>query len=72
MDGLGIFGTTGEANAFNVDEKIDALEYLINSDVNPNKLMPGTGQCSIRDTVRFTKKCASLKVRAVLVLPAFF
>ena len=34
--------------------------------------MPGTGQCSISDTVKFTKKCSALKVRAVLVLPAFF
>jgi len=72
IDGLAVFGTTGEANAFNVDEKINALEYLINSKVDPNKLMPGTGQCSVNDTVRFTKKCAELEVRAVLVLPAFF
>ena len=72
VDGLSIFGTTGEANAFNVDEKINALKYLINSKINPNKLMPGTGQCSVSDTVKFTKKCADLKVRAVLVLPPFF
>jgi 4-hydroxy-tetrahydrodipicolinate synthase len=72
LDGLGIFGTTGEANAFNVEEKINALQFLIDNHINPNHLMPGTGQCSVTDTVRFTKKCAELKVRAVLVLPAFF
>lgn len=72
VDGLGIFGTTGEANAFNVDEKIKALEYLINGKIHPTKLIPGTGQCSVSDTVRFTKKCVELKVKAVLVLPAFF
>ena len=72
LNGLGVFGTTGEANSFNVDEKIKAIEYLINSKISPNKLIPGTGQCSVRDTVRFTKKCSELKVRAVLVLPAFF
>ena len=72
VDGLGIFGTTGEANAFNVEEKINALEYLIDNNIEPEKLIPGTGQCSISDTVKFTKRCVELKVRAVLVLPAFF
>ena len=72
VDGLAIFGTTGEANSFNVDEKIDTLDYLINSKINASKLIPGTGQCSIKDTVRLTKKCSELKVKAVLVLPPFF
>ena len=72
LSGLGIFGTTGEANAFNVAEKIQALEFLIDNNIASNQLMPGTGQCSVSDTVRFTKKCSALKVRAVLVIPAFF
>ena len=72
LTGLGIFGTTGEANSFNVDQKIQALEFLIDNNINSNQLIPGTGHCSINDTVRFTKKCSALNVRAVLVLPAFF
>ena len=28
LDGLGVFGTTGEANAFNVEEKINAQTEL--------------------------------------------
>ena len=72
LDGLGLFGTTGEANAFNVEEKIKGIEYLINSNISSDVLIPGTGHCSITDTIKFTKKCSELKVRAVLVLPAFF
>ena len=72
LSGLGIFGTTGEASSFNIDEKIKALEFLLTNNIKANELIPGTGQCSISDTVRFTKKCASLNVRAVLVLPPFF
>ncbi len=72
LDGLGVFGTTGEANAFNIDEKIDSIEYLINSNISSDILIPGTGQCSITDTINFTKRCSELKVKAVLVLPAFF
>jgi len=72
LDGLAVFGTTGEANSFSVDEKINALDFLINNNIPGKKLLPGTGLCSIRDTVKFTKKCSELSVKAVLVLPAFF
>ena len=72
LTGLGIFGTTGEANSFNVEEKIQALEFLMDNNISPNFLIPGTGQCSINDTIKFTKKCSALKVKAVLVLPPFF
>ena len=72
LTGLAIFGTTGEANSFTIDEKIRAIEFLIDNKIYANQLMPGTGQCSISDTVRFTKRCSELKVRAVLVLPPFF
>ena len=72
LTGLAIFGTTGEANSFDVNEKVHALEFLIDNNINPSQLIPGTGQCSIKDTVRFTKKCSELKVKSVLVLPAFF
>jgi len=72
LNGLAVFGTTGEANSFSVDEKINALDFLINNNIPSKKLLPGIGLCSIRDTVKFTKKCSELNVRAVLVLPAFF
>ena len=72
LDGLALFGTTGEANSFSVDEKINALDFLINNRIPSDKILPGTGLCSIRDTVKFTKKCSELNVKAVLVLPAFF
>ena len=72
LKGLSIFGTTGEGNAFNINEKIQAIEFLIENNISSNKLMPGTGHCSISDTVKFTKKCSELKITSVLVLPAFF
>lgn len=72
IDGLAIFGTTGESNSFSLDEKINAIEYLINSKIDPIQLMPGTGQCSLKDTIKFTRRCSDLKVKAVLVLPPFY
>ena len=72
LDGLGIFGTTGEANSFNLNEKIEAINHLNDNNINPEKLILGTGQCSIKDTVTFSKFAAKLNVKAILVLPPFY
>tara|TARA_B100001123_G_C15218281_1_gene990169 strand:- start:151 stop:1080 length:930 start_codon:yes stop_codon:yes gene_type:complete len=72
VDGLAIFGTTGEANSFSMDEKIEAINYLIDNKITPEKLIPGTGQCSIKDTVKLSKIAAKLNVKGVLVLPPFY
>ena len=45
---------------------------MIKNNISPDKLVPGTGQCSIRDTVFFTKTVAKLNVKAVLILPPFY
>ncbi len=71
-DGLAVFGTTGEANSLNLDEKIDTLNYLIDNNISSEKLIPGIGQCSVKDTVKLSKIAAKLKVKAVLVLPPFY
>ena len=43
LDGLAIFGTTGEGNSFNVNEKVEAVNYLIDNNISADKLIPGTG-----------------------------
>ena len=72
LDGLAIFGTTGEGNSFNVNEKIEAVNYLIDNNIGADKIIPGSGLCSIKDTVIYSKAIAKLKVKAILVLPAFY
>ena len=53
-------------------KKIEAVNYLIDNNISPDKLVPGTGLCSIKDTVIYSKEIAKLKVKAILVLPAFY
>jgi len=72
LDGLAIFGTTGEGNSFNVNEKIEAVNYLIDNNIGADKLIPGSGLCSVKDTVIHSKAMAKLKVKSILVLPAFY
>ena len=72
IDGIAIFGTTGEANSLSIEEKLDAINFLIDNKIEPNKLLPGTGLNSIKDTVFYTKAVAKMNVRGVLVLPPFY
>src|SRR5579863_2894456 len=48
-DGLAIFGTTSEANSMSGAERMELLDRLIAAGIAPNKLMPGTGACSITE-----------------------
>ena len=53
--GLSVFGTTGEANSLSVDERLAALEALVESGVPAEKLLPGTGSCALTDTVSLSR-----------------
>ena len=69
---LAVFGTNSEANSLSVKEKMDLLEKLISSGISGDSLMPGTGCCSISETVELTKLAVSLGCRGVLMLPPFY
>lgn len=70
--GLTVFGTTSEANSLSVDEKIDLLDALIEAGIDANRMMPGTGACSIPDTVRLTAHATKQGCGGVLMLPPFY
>jgi 4-hydroxy-tetrahydrodipicolinate synthase len=70
--GIGLFGTTGEANAFSVAERMAALESLLTDGLSPNTLMIGTGCCALTDTVALTKHAIEHGVTKILALPPFY
>ena len=71
-DGLGILGTTGEANSLGLGERIAVMEGLIERGIEPARLLPGTGTPALTDTVLLSGRAAELGCRGVLVLPPFF
>ncbi len=71
-NGLGILGTTGEANSLGVDERLAVMEGLIERGVPASVLMPGTGTTAITDTVKLTRRVEALGCRGALLLPPFF
>lgn len=70
--GLAPFGTTSEGNSLGIDEKMELLEELVDADIDPKILMPGTGSCSLADTVIMTEQALELGCGGVLMLPPFY
>jgi len=70
--GLSVFGTTGEANSLSVEERLAALEALLEGGVPANVLLPGTGSCALTDTVLLSRAALGAGTAGVLVLPPFY
>ena len=71
-NGLGILGTTGEANSLGIAERIAVMEGMIERGNPAATLLPGCGTTAITDTVLLTRRAAELGIRGVLLLPPFF
>ncbi len=69
---LVLFGTTSEANSLSLEEKISLLDDLVEAGINPSLLMPGTGCCSLTETVQLTSHAVKLGCKGTLMLPPFF
>jgi 4-hydroxy-tetrahydrodipicolinate synthase len=70
--GLAVFGTNSEANSLSVNERIALLDALLAADVDPSRMMPGTGCCALTDTVRLTEHAVKAGCSGVLMLPPFY
>lgn len=70
--GLAVFGTNSEGNSLSVGEKRATLDGLMAAGLPADRMMPGTGHCSIADTVELSKHAVSLGCGGVLMLPPFY
>ena len=70
--GLAVFGTNSEANSLSVNERIALLDALLAADVDPARMMPGTGCCALTDTVRLTEHAVKAGCAGGLMLPPFY
>src|SRR4051812_46431857 len=69
--GLAVFGTNSEANSLATEERSELLNQLVAAGVDPARMMPGTGCCSIPETVRLTAEAVRHGCAGVLMLPPF-
>jgi 4-hydroxy-tetrahydrodipicolinate synthase len=70
--GLAVFGTNSEANSLSIEERAMLLDELVAAGVDPSRMMPGTGCCSIMETVKLTKQAVGNGCAGVLMLPPFY
>jgi 4-hydroxy-tetrahydrodipicolinate synthase len=70
--GLAVFGTNSEANSLSMEERLNLLDELVAAGVDPSRMMPGTGCCSIVETVKLTKQAVEHGCAGVLMLPPFY
>lgn len=71
-DGIALLGTTGEANSFSIGQRLAILENVIASGIDPQRLLPGTSQTNVADTVTLMRHAVDAGVKATVVLPPFY
>ncbi|WP_027520769.1 dihydrodipicolinate synthase family protein [Bradyrhizobium sp. Ec3.3] len=72
VNGVVVFGTTGEGTSFNVAERIATVEALLKAGVAADRIGIGGGFPAITDSIALTRSVLSLGLRHVLVLPPYF
>lgn len=70
-DGLNVLGTTGEANSLSPGQRMSLMTAAAR-DLDPQRLMVGTGAPDIETTVRLTRAACDEGFAAALVLPPFY
>lgn len=71
-DGIALLGTTGEANSFSIAQRQALLDKVIASGIDPQRLLPGTSQTNVADTVTLMRHAVEAGVKATVVLPPFY
>ncbi len=72
VDGVVLFGTTGEGTSFNVTERIATIEAVLKAGVAPERIGVGGGFPAITDSIALSRAALGLGLRHVLVLPPYF
>ncbi len=72
VDGVVLFGTTGEGTSFNVAERIATVEALLKAGVASSRIGLGGGFPAITDSIALARSALSLGLNHVLILPPYF
>jgi 4-hydroxy-tetrahydrodipicolinate synthase len=70
--GLVPFGTTGEGTSFSSNERLRAVEAMLDAGIAPAQIALGAGYPSVPDAVALIRAALGLGLQHVLVLPPYF
>ena len=71
-DAINLLGTTGEATAFGVEQRVAVMHAIAESGLPLDRFMVGTGVPALDETVRLTRAACELGFAGALVLPPFY
>jgi 4-hydroxy-tetrahydrodipicolinate synthase len=72
VNGVVLFGTTGEGASFNVTERVATIEAVLKAGVPAERIGIGGGFPAISDSIALTRAVLGLGLRHVLYLPPYF
>ena len=72
VDGIALFGTTGEGQSFSSAERRAGLEALLAAGIEPHRMLVGTGCAALSETIELTRHAIACGCAGALVLPPFF
>ncbi|HET9763533.1 MAG TPA: dihydrodipicolinate synthase family protein [Casimicrobiaceae bacterium] len=72
VDGVALFGTTGEGQSFSAAERRAGLEALLAGGIEPGRVLAATGCTALPETIELTRQAVDCGCAGALVLPPFF
>ncbi|WP_454643042.1 dihydrodipicolinate synthase family protein [Bradyrhizobium liaoningense] len=72
VDGVVLFGTTGEGTSFNASERVATIEAMLKAGIAPGRIGIGGGFPAVTDSIALTRAVLGLGLRHVLLLPPYF
>ena len=72
VDGIALFGTTGEGQSISLKERREGLDALLAAGIAPSRIVAATGCASLPETIALTRHAVQANCAGVLVLPPFF
>ncbi len=70
--GLVLFGTNSEATSFSAGERMAAVDAVIESGVEADRLVIGTGAASVSEAADLTRHAVQAGCKGALTLPPFY
>src|SRR5262245_34119414 len=70
--GLAVCMMKREAKSMSAEERMTLRDALVTAGSDPSRMMPGTGCCSITETVELTAHAVKHRCAGVLMLPPFY
>lgn len=72
IDGIVLFGSSGEFFAFNMEEKKKIVKHCYKKIDNRAQFIVGTGSMSIDETIELSKYCEDIGVKDIMVITPYY